>query len=270
MKHTNRKSHIPLWKLERFQLGELPGQEMERIRRQIDENPDLQFQLEDLRKQYADLDNSYPSGEMIRGIRSRLKKDKPAFSIRQSGMKNLKPAFGILALLILLPLGIRMFRPAHNAEPALGGLEETRIKGMNPELYLFRKTDKGSQPLEPGARAAEGDRIQILYNAAGMKYGTIVSVDGADHTTYHFPEGRKKAVKLVQGSRVPLDFSFEFDDTPGKEKFFFITSHHPFNVDTVLSSIITSDSNSSNNKSRIQKVNKLTVTTFTIIKERES
>lgn len=262
MKKTNPDSAIPLWKLERYLLGELPREEMVRIRKQLDEDSGLQSRLEDLKKQYAQLDAAHLSGEMIQGIRNKLKDEKPAFSLWQSGLKNLKPAAGVLALLILLPFGVRMFRPAIDTEPA--AVQETRIKGMNPELHLFRKVKNGSQPLAPGAQAGEGDLIQILYNAAGMEYGAIVSVDGARRTTYHLPEHRNEAVKLVQGGRVYLDFSFELDATPGKEEFYFITSHKPFAVDTVLPRIIPAAGRTAE---RTFKKNDFTVTTFTIIKE---
>ncbi|MFP4014569.1 MAG: hypothetical protein ACLFVQ_10815 [Chitinispirillaceae bacterium] len=262
MKKANIDTSVPLWKLERYLLGELPDQEMESIRKQIESDTGLKNRLEDLKRQYAELEAVHLSGEMIQGIRNRLKTEKPAFSLWQLGLKNLKPAMGVLALLILIPFGVRMFRPPTVMEPA--GLAQTRIKGMNPELHMFRKVKGGSQPLLSGALAGEGDLIQILYNAAGMEYGAIVSVDGAERTTYHLTENRNEAVKLAQGGPIPLDFSFELDNTPGIEKFFFITSHRPFALDTVLSPIISA---ADRTVTRTLKKNNFTVTTFTIIKE---
>jgi hypothetical protein len=111
---------------------------------------------------------------------------------------------------------------------------DTRIKGLDPQILLFRKTEAGSERLENGAIAKEHDLILMQYAAAGRAYGVIFSVDGRDSITRHAPLKGSKPLQLQQEGPVSLDFSYELDDAPRWEKFYFVTSDSLFDLDVVF------------------------------------
>lgn len=261
MTEKNQKPHIPLWKHERYLLGELPIEEMERLSLQLSQNADLRRQQQRIKEQYAAFDAAHPSGVMIRGIRDKLASGK-SFISPKPWLRSLTPAIGLLTLLVLIPFGLRMHSRNQGSNSA--GLEETRLKGLTPELFLYRKTGEETISMVSGEQARPSDLIQILYSAAGMDYGAIISVDGEGHVTFHLPERSSKSVLLTQGTRVPLDFSFELDAACGPEDFYFITSKQSFDLDTILPVLLASREDSSTYK----LLNK-TITRFTLIKEIE-
>lgn len=114
---------------------------------------------------------------------------------------------------------------------------EIRYKGFLPTLQIFRKTDTGAEWLEDGSLAREHDLIQIRYQAAERAYGVIVSMDGRGEITLHLPYDGARSVRLKRGQPDTLDFAYELDDAPRWERFYFITSDVPFEVDTVVQAV---------------------------------
>ena len=78
--------------------------------------------------------------------------------------------------------------------------------------------------------AYAGDLIQVFYRAAGKPFGVIVSVDGRGTVTRHLPASGTRAVRLIQGDPVSLDYSYELDDAPNWERFYFLTANTSFDV----------------------------------------
>lgn len=227
---------FPVWKLERFLLGELPAAEMERIRAAQETDPSLASWIQALQAEYRDLETAHPTGRVAGRIWNRLRvparTGRPAWSEPRLWM----PALGLLLIVALIPSGFRAWvQPM--ATGADGGREETRLKGLEPKLYLYRKTGETVQSLASGDRVRPGDLIQIHYDAAGRGYGAIFSLDRAGKVTWHLPDSRGPAAALESGPKIPLGFAFELDSTPGAERFWFIASSRPFALDSALSAL---------------------------------
>jgi hypothetical protein len=109
-----------------------------------------------------------------------------------------------------------------------------RIKGLRPALALLRKSERGSEALADGDVARPGDLVRIGYRAAGRAYGVILSIDGRGAVTLQLPTGGGRAAALQSGDTVLLGQSYELDDAPRAERFFFVTSDQPFDVAPVL------------------------------------
>jgi hypothetical protein len=62
----------------------------------------------------------------------------------------------------------------------------------------------------------------------------ILSIDGRGTVSRHFPREGEAAGELDKEGVVALDFSYELDDAPGWEQFYFITSDKPFELDMVI------------------------------------
>jgi hypothetical protein len=226
---------FPVWKLERYLLGELPASEMERIDARRKTDSELAEWIEAVRAEHRDLAEMHPTGRVAGRIWNRLREDRaegrglraPAWL----GPRVWVPAFGILLLSVLLPLNYASWNRRH-AE--IGeGIEETRIKGLEPSMYLYRKAGDSAQALKSGDRVRPGDLIQVYYEAAGRGYGAIYSVDRDGKVTWHLPDDGSHAVALGTG-RVPLQFAFELDSLAGFERFVFLASDKPFHPDSLL------------------------------------
>jgi hypothetical protein len=105
---------------------------------------------------------------------------------------------------------------------------------LDPQILLFRKTETGSERLENGAKAREHDLVLIQYEAAGRPFGAIFSIDGRGSLTRHFPLEGSEAIQLEQDGAVSLDFSYELDDAPQWERFFFVTADSAFDLAVVF------------------------------------
>ncbi len=267
---------IPLWKLERYLIGELPPAEMARVDKLKAEDPEVAEWIKALQAEHADLKASHPTERMVEGIRERLNGPSGAGNGRaaqnghalqngratQSGRPTLwerigdrlgpgwrnallVPAFGLVLLLALIP---GRFIP--DADPALtggegspnaggadGNPETTRLKGSLPALFLYRKADSGAEALRPGSAVRAGDLIQVQYEAAGRKYGAVFSVDGSGKVTWHLPEGGNRSAVLSPSGRTALKSAFELDEAPGREDFHFVASDRPFALDSAAAAV---------------------------------
>jgi hypothetical protein len=144
------------------------------------------------------------------------------------------PAFALVLVFLIVP---GRFSDALESVPATAETEETRLKGSLPELYLYRKSAEGAEALRSGVPAHAGDLIQVHYEAAGRKYGVILSVDGKGLVTRHLPESGNQAVPLTISGKTALPSAFELDDTPGREVFHFLASDTPFTLDSILAAL---------------------------------
>jgi hypothetical protein len=211
---------IPDWKLERYLLGELDPEELRRIRQDVESNEPLQLQLEALKRSDREIRERYPAAWMSRQIQRKMIGSATQGREVKSRLWSrfwLLPAVPVGAVaaivLALLVLPDTLTRHDGNQEGLRVG-DSTRIKGLEAELRLFRKTETGSEPLRDGAVAREHDLVLIQYRAAAKAYGVIVSVDGRGTVTRHLPSDRSQAVQLQTNGIVSLDFAYELDDAP--------------------------------------------------------
>jgi len=113
------------------------------------------------------------------------------------------------------------------APPADGALdpgsdEVVRIKG-DAAFTIDRMAAAGPERVGDGTAVRVGDRLQLQYRAGEQESGAIVSIDGRGVATLHFPADVADSPRLEPGGVVALDHSYELDDAPGFERFFFVT-----------------------------------------------
>jgi len=111
-------------------------------------------------------------------------------------------------------------------------IEITRLKGLQPELQIWRQADPPER-LKENAIATQGDNLQIKYQAGTAKHGVIFSVDGRGSVTLHFPSSDRADTTLERGVHA-LEYGYELDDAPRFEKFLFVTSTQPLDVASLL------------------------------------
>ncbi len=225
---------VPDWQLERFRLGELPPEERTAVARALERDGALRERLARLDEDDRATLAALPSREAAAAIRRRAALGSPADStVAGRGRPRWQPAFVLVAAVAAGSIVILLVRPGAVRGPAPPGLEETRIKGLVPELELFRKTAAGAESLSAASVARAGDVVQVAYRAAGGRYGVIVSVDGRGVVTPHLPREGARAVALEPGARVSLPAAYQLDDAPRFEAFYFVTYARPFAVETI-------------------------------------
>jgi hypothetical protein len=121
-------------------------------------------------------------------------------------------------------------------QPRSSDLEITRAKG-GVSLRVFRKTAGGSEELRDGAAAVGHDIVQLRYSTGGLRYGTILSIDGRGTITFHVPPaysgGTAESPELDQNPGATLDSAYELDDAPSFERFFLVLSDERFPLSEV-------------------------------------
>jgi hypothetical protein len=127
---------------------------------------------------------------------------------------------GIAACLALALLGIRLST----------GEDTTRVKGGELGMFVYRKTAAGAELLDAKTALAEGDEIQIAYNALSGSYAAILSVDGRGAVTRHMPLHGNEALEVGSGGYSLLPYSYRLDDAPFFEDLYLIVSPRPFEV----------------------------------------
>jgi hypothetical protein len=133
-----------------------------------------------------------------------------------------------VALLVAAPLALRDTGPT---------VEVTRAKG-SAMLQVHRQVGDDAEPLASGDLAEAGDVLQVSYTSGGAEFGAIGSIDGNGVVTWHLPLRGHRSVTLLAGNGVPLAQSYELDDAPDRERFFFVTSPAPFTLDAVEEAVV--------------------------------
>ena len=224
-----KEQKIPELYLEQFLLDELPEEKKEAL----SGYGGLDSVLEALQSSNEEILEDYPPNQVAELINARLTdygqvvEAKGWFTPKRAGMLLAAAVFAIVAG--LSPLLLRQ-----DPQPSEVPGEITRIKGMEPSISLYRKVSGTVEELEDGSRARERDLLQIIYNAAGRLYGVIFSIDGRGMVTLHFPSTEDGSILLENSGDTALEFSYQLDDAPLFERFFFITSDTSFTIDTVL------------------------------------
>jgi hypothetical protein len=241
MKHKETNA----WTLERYILNELPTRRMKEINQQLKEYPGLRAAVEKLRNSNNDILNQYPPDSIVPQILSQYKIEKgrkeqvtPTRPVFFRRLLAASPAFAIALVLFFILFPFQKDRG--DLTKPMTPSDGTRPKGeqtfdmTKPNLLIFRKKNDKVELLENRVKAKAGDLLQIAYITANEKYGVILSIDGYGTVTLHHPDRNDQSTILKDKKKVYLSSSYELDDAPGFERFFFITSMSEINVEDVI------------------------------------
>ena len=255
---------IPDWKLERFLTGDLPEKEMNEIRKLEAADAMLAQRVKMLREDNKAILNKLPFEMLAAKIDAvdagtvtetavaanlgsakenagNAEKNAPRFSI----MKFAAAAVFVLAVALVAFMAQRetsvMNERVGSDIAAVGGPQntqvalaetqsDTRIKGMDARMEVWKKTPAGIVQLNDLDSVGEGDEIQLRYSVPEKCFGLLFSMDGNGALTLHMGNG-EKAVELAPGKMNSLPFAYKLDDAPYFEKFFFVTSPKEFTVE---------------------------------------
>lgn len=211
--------------IERYLLGELPSDRAAALEKVFDADPEAREKLRVLEAENAAILDAYPPHLMAVQIREKAEKAEVGTGARRRVWvpvlsATVAAAAAVLAVLVL-PTG------TDNQGEYIG------TKGdKNPKLYVYRQGEES--PLTADDKASEGDMIQLRYAPNGKTHGVIFSVDGRGTVTLHFPSNENGSTKINPKGTHSLEFSYELDDAPNFERFFFVTSDSALNVADLL------------------------------------
>jgi hypothetical protein len=230
------KETISEYYLERYVLGELPDEEEEEIQLLSSSKPEIQSTLEEIKSSNRDILALYPP-QTVKARLVTLLDEKPHKPFPLKRVLTLSTAIvTFLILILVLPLLKQKPRIIYpDAEQ-----DVTLFKGIpavdlsRTQLLVYRKIQDQVEILSDGEHARAGDLLQLAYVTTEESYGMILSIDGRGAVTLHLPESKGESTKLEWGKQFLLPNAIELDDAPKFERFFFLTSDSPINVDGVL------------------------------------
>jgi hypothetical protein len=233
-------SKIPDWLIERLAAGELPQAQAAELRQRLKVHGEEQ-RLSALAASSAEILAALPPERIVPEIERRAAsaagRTSPVAGRRLRPLWALSMVTACVAGLAVV-LAVRdhkgAMRPAAGEEQP----EDIGIKGdLKPALRIYRKTGSGSELLSAHALVHRGDTLQIRYVAAGKRFGVIASVDARGLVTFHLPESAGPASALDRDGERALPHAYELDDSPGFERFFFVTSDAPFTTADIVQAL---------------------------------
>ena len=222
---------IPDWLVERLAAGELPQAQAAKLRERLKAQGE-EHRLSALAASSTEILAALPPERMVPEIERRAA--AAANRARPVAVRRLRPLWALsmvtaCAAGLAMVLAVRDHKGATRPTPGEDQPESIGIKGdLKPVLRIYRKTRSGSELLSAQASVHRGDTLQIRYVAAGKRFGVIASVDARGLLTFHLPESEGPAVALDRDGERALPHAYELDDSPGFERFFFVTSNAPF------------------------------------------
>ena len=238
------KPEISDFLIEQLYLDEVDPE----LKRQLLADSDVVRRLENLRKSNAEILEAYPAALMAERIEARLKavetaeanEQPPAVSAADSRPGSLRRLvqwrgfYPALAAAAVLALVIGMLPLLTHGGIGTANDSGIRVKGAGPVIHVYRETSDGAELLKEGATAGVHDLLQLSYVASGAEFGVIFSIDGSGTVTLHFPESSRSAAHLEKSGEIALPYSYELDNAPGFERFYFVTSTKEFPVEEIL------------------------------------
>lgn len=212
--------------LERIALGEAPGSGSER------ERADLQA----LANSNREILQALPVEEVVREVerRRRVAGIKGPLAHRRLGWALAAWALAAAVFMFFLMQDDSTSKEVvatHQGDPYQEP-GEIRSKG-DPRLLVHLQTADGPVELSDQSEAAAGDLLQLSYLAAQKRFGVVLSVDGRGAITQHFPEAGSRSAALQREGKAALPSSYELDDAPEFERFYFVSAQTSFEVELV-------------------------------------
>jgi len=238
---------IPDWKLERFLTGDLPEEEMNKLRELEANDAVFANRVKMLREDNKAILSKLPFETLAANLGTVTEtagtaaKNAPRFTL----VKFAAAAMFVFAVALVaffaqsetsvmnerVGSDVASVGGSQNTQVALAENEsDTRIKGLDARMEVWKKTPTGIVQLNDLDSVGEGDEIQLRYAVPEKCFGLLFSMDGNGALTLHMGDG-VKAVELAPGKMNSLPFAYKLDDAPYFEKFFFVTSPKEFAVE---------------------------------------
>ena len=225
--------------LERYLAGELSDEEKTILEKRMSQDPQLKAQLDELQELRNQVKKNFPLTSLKYKQWERAQENTNSRILSKWLKILVTPRVTAFASLCLVGLLILTVGIPHNTTPQIDLVQNQgreRIKGNQVQLNIYKKTELGSELQMDSSFVQEGDQLQIEYIALDKGFGTIVSLDGNNTLTIHLNgEGNNPAT--ITKEKELLNFSYQLDNAPEFERFYFFNSKNSFSTDSVFQAI---------------------------------
>jgi hypothetical protein len=234
---------VPDWLVERLARGELSPERAAEVRRRLEAEGEAGAErLAALERSDQEILAAHPPAVVAAEIRRRAAQAQAADAQRarrpMARWQFALPTLAVGAMAAMLLFAPRGQPGGEVAQaPVVEAPEQIGIRGIAPRLAVHVKKGNKHQRLPAGAAVRPGDELQLSYVAGGKRYGVVASVDTRGTVTLHLPETPGVAPTLTPGKETKLPHAFELDDSPGAERFVFVSGDQPFSTDVVAEAL---------------------------------
>ena len=269
---------IPDWKLERYLTGDLPEGEMREIRELEKTDEIFAGRVKMMREDNAAILKKLPFERLSEKMDARELGSGRGAGANGAGLNGAGNGvnfrlvkFAAAAALVLAVVSVALFSqreigPDAGTQVAGGaqvmdvamvdaseGAGDTRIKGLDARMEIWKKTGDSAVQMQNLDEAREGDEIQLRYSVPEKCFGLLFSMDGNGTITMHMADG-SQAIALEPGKMTTLPFAYKLDNAPKFEKFFLLTSQKDFTIDAGNIDALLKDKNVHNVSITLRKV----------------
>ena len=242
---------IPDWKLEKYLTGDLPAEEMREIRDMEATDEIFAGRVKMLREDNAAILKKLPFEKLSEKMATMAgHSNAGAGNTVRVNFKLVKLAAAAAFVLAVVTVaifsqrevaqggtvlansaeGAQVMEVAMLGDEAQAGATDTRIKGLDARIEVWKKTADSAVQMSNLDEAREGDEIQLRYSVPEKCFGMLFSLDGNGTVTMHMAN-ENRAIELEPGKMTTLPFAYKLDNAPKFEKFFLLTSSKEFTVD---------------------------------------
>lgn len=230
--NSRKNGPVSDFKMEQYLIGALPENEMKELREREASDEIFAARVATLREQNEKILDANPFENLARDL------DVNAAVTRFNVLKIAAAVVVALGIFSAVFVGGKADVIQSSETIPSAGMDvamvtensDTRIKGLDARMEVWKKSESGIVQLEDMSTAKEGDEIQLRYSVPEKCYGMIFSMDGNGALTVHMGNDNE-AIALEPGKMVSLPYAYKLDDAPHFEKFFLLTSEKSFAVD---------------------------------------
>lgn len=210
------------FKIEKYLQNALPKAEMENLKSLESLDSNFKSRVEFLRKNNEEILAKYPYENLEKSLAYSPKKNIELFLVKVSAAAIL-----LLSVLITTFYNVKEYKAPKADSFEVAALENTRIKGLENRLEIWKKNGANVEELSNLDEVKEGDEVQLRFAVAEKCFGMIFSMDGNGILTIHLGN-EKNSIELLPGKMTALPYAYKFDNAPKFEKFFLVTSNESF------------------------------------------
>ena len=238
---------IPDWKLERYLTGDLPAEEMREIREMEAKDEIFAGRVKMMREDNAAILKKMPFERLSEKMEAREFGSGRGMNGAGNVVSFKFVKIAAAAALVLAVVSVALFSqreivPAQSSDGAQvmdvamvdaatanDEVGDTRIKGLNARMEVWKKTGDSAVQMSNLDEAREGDEIQLRYAVPEKCFGMLFSLDGNGTITMHMANDNH-AIELEPGKMTTLPFAYKLDNAPKFETFYLFTSTNGFSI----------------------------------------
>lgn len=230
----NKDQNIPDLYLEQFVFNELSQSKRDEIAELLKDDKTLAKRIENIRVSNTKFNEKNTLSLSISRIeiKEQESKIKQTPQLAQWQYASISSVF-LIILLFTIPqendISIKHINNTINESN-----DTIRLKGITPELHIFRKTIDNIELISSQQDVKENDILQIRYQGAGYQYGIIFSIDGAGELTLHYPNSASDNTDIEPQGDIALPFAYQLNNAPEFERFFLVTSNKKLNIQDII------------------------------------